>query len=230
MTLGDFVQTYRAEHHMTMQEFADRCGLSKAYISMLERNRNPKSGKPPIPSLETIRSISAVIGLDFNQVIAALDGDQRVGLPHSQGKPLPSSPPASNLLYLPNMERIPLVGQIACGTPILAEQNIEEYIDLPRHIHADYALTCRGDSMVGAGIQDGDVVYIREQPEVENGQIAAVMVDGEEATLKRFYFDGLTVQLVAENPKFSPMVFTGEEIERRLTVIGRAVAYTHSIR
>lgn len=227
MTLGTLIRAYRDEHQMTMQEFASRCGLSKAYISMLERNRNPKSGKPPIPSLETIRSISASIGMDFNQVIALLDGEQELRLPiASSVRPVP---PASNLRLLEPMSHIPLVGQIACGSPILAEQNIEGYIDLPRHIHADYALTCRGDSMIGAGIQDGDVVYIREQPEVENGQVAAVMVDEEEATLKRFYFDGLTVQLVAENPKFPPMVFTGEEIERRVHIIGLAIAYTHSI-
>lgn len=226
MTLGDLVRSYRQDHQMTMQEFADQCGLSKAYISMLERNRNPKSGKPPIPSLETIRSISAVIGADFNDVIAVLDGDQQVSLSYPKAR---QAPPADNLFPLERMRQIPLVGQIACGTPILAEQNIESYIDLPQHIHADYALSCRGDSMIGAGIRDGDVVYIRQQPEVENGEIAAVMVDGDEATLKRFYFDGLTVQLVAENPKFPPMVFTGDEIEARVKIIGRAIAYTHSI-
>ncbi len=126
------------------------------------------------------------------------------------------------------MGRAPLLGRIACGEPILAEENIEDYVDLPKHITADFALECRGDSMIGAGIQDGDVVYIRQQPEVENGQIAAVLVGDEEATLKRFYFDGQAIQLVAENPKFAPMVFTGEDINK-VRVIGRAVAFTHSL-
>lgn len=225
MTLGELVRAYRDEHQMTMQEFADRCNLSKAYISMLERNRNPKSGRPPVPSLETIRSISSAIGADFNDVIAALDADQPVSLSYLQSR----RPLSDNLIPLEPMDQIPLLGQIACGTPILAEQNVEDYIDRPHHIHADFALTCRGDSMIGAGILDGDMVYIREQPEVENGEIAAVMVDDEEATLKRFYFDGHTVQLVAENPKFPPMVFTGEEIGRRVHIVGRAIAYTHSL-
>lgn len=144
-------------------------------------------------------------------------------IPVDMGADLPD-----NVIPLHPMRKIPLVGRIACGTPILAEQNIEDYIDLPGHIHADYALTCQGDSMVNAGIRDGDVVYIREQPEVETGQIAAVIVDEEEATLKRFYFDGTNIQLVAENPRIPPMVFPGQEVAR-VRVLGRAVAYTHII-
>lgn len=135
----------------------------------------------------------------------------------------------ANMEVLGALKKVPLVGQIACGTPILAEQNIEDYIDLPHHIRADYALTCKGDSMIGAGVHDGDVVYIRKQAQVDNGQIAAVMVDCEDATLKRFYYDGkATVTLTAENPAVPPMVFTGEDVGR-IRVIGLAVAFTHSL-
>lgn len=132
-----------------------------------------------------------------------------------------------NLRRLEPMQKIPLVGRIACGEPILAVENIEDYIDLPRQIHADFALTCKGDSMVNAGIQDGDVVYIKEQPTVENGQIAAVMV-GDEATLKRFYHTEDSVRLVAENPTFPTLSFFGEEMAQ-IRVIGLAVAYTHAL-
>ena len=140
----------------------------------------------------------------------------------------PSRPLPSNVTPLEPMRKVPLVGQIACGTPILAEQNITDYVELPGHIHADFALTCKGDSMVGAGIRDGDVVYIRQQEEVENGQIAAVMVGDEEATLKRFYAEHGVVQLVAENPAIQPKVFIGRAISQ-IRVIGLAVAYTHVI-
>ena len=105
---------------------------------------------------------------------------------------------------------------------------MSDYVDLPGHIRADYALICKGDSMINAGIQDGDVVYIRKQQEVENGQIAAVLVDSEEATLKRFYRVNEKVTLNAENPIYPPMVFVGEEI-LKLRVIGLAVAFTHEI-
>lgn len=131
-----------------------------------------------------------------------------------------------NIEPLGSMQKIPLVGQIACGTPILAEQNIEDYVDLPGHIRADFALTCKGDSMIGAGIRSGDIVYIRKQEEVENGQIAAVMVGGDEATLKRVYTKPGVVQLVAENPNIAPAVFIGKEAEQ-IHIIGLAVAYTH---
>lgn len=137
----------------------------------------------------------------------------------------------SNLSPLPKMKKIPLVGTIACGQPILAEENITDYIDLPGHIKADYALICKGDSMINAKIADGDIVYIRQQETVENGQIAAVLVDADqtEATLKRFYFSGGTVTLNAENPAYAPMVYVGEEIEK-VHVIGLAVAFTHIIK
>ena len=86
---------------------------------------------------------------------------------------------------------------------------------------------CRGDSMIGARIRDGDVVYIRRQPIVENGQIAAVLIDGE-ATLKRFYRDGDTVTLVAENPHFPPLVYRNEEL-LNMSIIGLAVAFISSL-
>lgn len=131
-----------------------------------------------------------------------------------------------NIEPLGSMQKIPLVGQIACGTPILAEQNIEDYVDLPGHIRADFALTCKGESMIGAGIRTGDIVYIRKQEEVENGQIAAVMVGNDEATLKRVYAKEGVVQLVAENQSIAPAVFIGEETAQ-IHIVGLAVAYTH---
>lgn len=90
MTLGDFIRTYRAEHDMSMQDFSDRCGLSKAYISILERNINPASGKPPIPSLETIQAVARVMGVDFNTIISALDRDQKIALETSDAVPTPT--------------------------------------------------------------------------------------------------------------------------------------------
>ena len=145
LTLGELIRAYRSEHQMTMQNFADGCGLSKAYISILERNINPSTGRPPIPSLETIRAIAKTLRVDFNDLLAALDGDQVVSLKSAQDLP-------ANVVPLPEMKKVPLVGQIACGTPILAEQNIEEYIDLPAHINADYALTCKGESMINIAV------------------------------------------------------------------------------
>lgn len=126
---------------------------------------------------------------------------------------------------LPKMVKIPLIGEIACGTPILAEQNIDDYVDCPVLCKATFALQCHGDSMIGAEIHDGDIIFIRKQSEVENGQIAAVQIDGGDcynATLKRFYRTGDTVTLMAENPNFPPLTFHNEEINR-IHIAGRAV-------
>lgn len=161
--------------------------------------------------------------MDKVQALADYFGIMKSHLTEEDIPPLPS-----NITPLPKMKKIPLVGQIACGTPILAEQNITDYIDLPSHINADYALLCKGDSMINIGIIDGDVVYIRQQQEVENGQVAAVMVGDNEATLKRFYYEDGIVQLVAENSTIPPKVYVGEAINQ-VHVIGLAVAYTHII-
>ena len=134
----------------------------------------------------------------------------------------------SNILPLPKVCKIPLIGTIACGEPILAEENISDIIDVPEHINADFALRCKGDSMIDARINDGDIVYIKQQPTVDNGQIAAVLI-GDEATLKRVYISDNTVTLMACNPRFAPLIYSGPELER-LRIIGRAIAYTSLIK
>ena len=126
---------------------------------------------------------------------------------------------------MPKMKKIPLVGSIACGTPILAQQNIEKIVDVPENIRCDFSLTCHGDSMEGAGIHDRDVVYIRIQPEVENGEIAAVRI-GEEATLKRVYYQNGTLTLMPANAAYAPMVYTGPDLTD-VQIEGKAVGWTH---
>ena len=128
---------------------------------------------------------------------------------------------------MPRMRKIPLIGSIACGTPITAEQNIEKMVDVPESIRCDFSLTCHGDSMVDAGIHDRDVVYIHIQPEVENGQIAAVRI-GEEATLKRVYYSDGVLTLMPANPAYAPMVYTGPQLDE-VQIEGRAVGWTHWI-
>lgn len=221
LILGDLIKQYRKEHGYSMDAFAQKSGLSKAYISILERNVNPVNGKPVIPSLETIKAVSQAIGADFNDVIAMLDGNQKVSL-HSEA---PAIPPG--FMPMPEMVQVPLIGTIACGTPITAEQNVKNYIGIPAAWHADFALECHGDSMAPT-ICDGDVVCIRSQPEVEQGQIAAVRI-GEEATLKHFYRQGDVVSLIADNPAVCPpMVFAGQELEE-MAIEGLAVGYCRGL-
>lgn len=126
---------------------------------------------------------------------------------------------------MPKMKKIPLIGSIACGEPITAIQNREGEIDAPENMQCDFALRCKGDSMIGAGIHDGDAVYIRIQPEVENGQIAAVRI-GDEATLKRVYLHKDYIELRPENPDYESIIRRREEMND-VHIEGRAVGYTH---
>ena len=141
------------------------------------------------------------------------------------GLDVPCPPPGFE--PLPAMAMVPLVGSIACGTPITAEQNIEQYIGVPAAWHADFALTCHGDSMAPT-ICDGDIVCIRCQPEVEQGEIAAVRI-GEEATLKHFHRQGDTVMLLADNAAVCPpMVYTGPQLNE-IRIEGRAVGFCRGL-
>lgn len=126
----------------------------------------------------------------------------------------------------PEMVLKPLVGKIACGTPILAEQNIEDYITVPKDVKCDFLLTCDGDSMIEAGIRSGDVVYLIKQPDIDyNGQIAAVRVDGE-ATLKKVFKYQDKVVLQPANANYEPLVYIKEEMNN-LVIEGIATGFTH---
>ena len=126
---------------------------------------------------------------------------------------------------MPKMKKVPLIGAIACGDPITAMENREGEIDVPEDIRCDFALRCKGNSMIGAGIHDGDAVYIRIQPEVENGQIAAVRI-GDEATLKRVYLHTDYIELRPENPDYESIIRRREEMND-VHIEGKAVGYTH---
>lgn len=123
------------------------------------------------------------------------------------------------LFFKPTTKKIPVIGTIAAGEPILAVENIEEYIDLDEKISADFALRVKGDSMVGANIFDGDIVFIKKQSDVDDGEIAAVIID-DSATLKRVFKFENKVVLKAENPKYKPILLNGD---KSVYIVGKAV-------
>ena len=168
------------------------------------------------------RVLDIVNELDFDALSQA--GNIRDALKKQQTNNTPIPP---GFEPLPKMVKRPLVGSIACGEPITAEENIEDYVDVPENVQCDFCLRCKGDSMIDAGIHDGDVVYIHITPQVENGQIAAVRIDGE-ATLKRVFWDEdtQTLQLLAENRNYAPLVYTGPILDT-VHIEGLAVGYTH---
>lgn len=127
------------------------------------------------------------------------------------------------------LKRLPVIGQIAAGTPILAQEHVVGWEFVPETFGADFCLTVKGDSMINARILDGDLVYIRQQPEVENGEIAAVLIDGEEATLKRVYRVNGNVILHPENPNYKDILFSKKDM-KQVSIIGKAIWFKSEVR
>ena len=205
MTFGERLRIARKEKQLTQKELAAKIKAAHNSISNWENNQN-------MPDPDTIQHLCWALDVQPNYFFAV--GDE------------PAYP--KNIIPLPNMYKVPLIGSIACGAPILADEHIEGYVETPEHIRADFALTCKGDSMINARIFDGDTVYIRQQETVESGEIAAVLIENE-ATLKRIRLYDDHIVLEPENPLYRPLAFWGEEMNT-IRILGRAVAFTSTIR
>lgn len=211
---SDRLRSLRVASELSQSDFAKLIKLSKSSVNMYERGERE-------PGLDTLERIADYFNVDMDYLLGKSDIVNK----SCWASQLPT---ARNIIPMPQMRRIPLLGSIACGAPILAEEHIEDYVDIPRHIAADFALTCKGDSMINARIFDGDIVYIRQQEEVVNGEIAAVLVDNE-ATLKRIRLFADHISLEPENPQYRPIVLWNEEMNT-VRILGKAVAFTSSVR
>ena len=201
----------RIERGITQEQLASLLKVSRSTIGMYETGSRE-------PDFETCEAIADIFNVDMDYLM----GRSNVERKH------PITPPTTvppGFEPLPRMVKKPLIGDIACGEPITAEQNVADYVDVPETVHCDFCLRCHGDSMVDAGIQDNDVVYIRVQPEVEDGEIAAVRIGGE-ATLKRVYYDGQSLTLMPANSSYRPKTYSGPELEN-IRIEGKAVGFTH---
>ena len=199
-TIYERIRARRIELGLTVEELAKKMGYKdKSSISKIE------NGKADIPQSKVIAFARAL-----NTTTAYL-----MGIDTAKERSIPAG-----FQPLPKRDRIPRVGQIACGTPILAEENVEAYDEVPSEWHADFTLLCQGDSMEPK-IKDSDIVAIHSQPMVENGQIAAVLIDGE-ATLKRVFLFDDHIELRAENPTFPTILRIGEDMNT-ITIEGKAV-------
>lgn len=215
MKLGEIIKNYRETNRLSLADMGARTGFSKTYISMLENNYNPSTKKPIIPTPITLKKFADAMNMTLNELVSKLDPDQIIDLVY-----ISPSPNLDNIIPI-RKKSFPLLGDVAAGKPIEAQQHVECYVTEDEDLDADYALRVKGDSMIGAGIDDGDIVFIRQQPDVENGEMAAVYVDGG-ATLKRVYKDSKGVSLYSENPKYPPMYFTAETCEE-FRILGKAV-------
>lgn len=212
-TFSERLKSLRQEKGWSQQRLADELKLSKSSVNMYERGERE-------PGFETMETIADLFNVDMNYLYGHTD--IKIADPIVRSK-RPAIPPGFE--PMPKMKKVPLVGSIACGDPITAEQNIEKMVDVPESIRCDFSLTCHGDSMIDAGIHDRDIVYIRIQPEVENGEIAAVRI-GDEATLKRVYYSDDTLTLMPANPAYAPLVYAGAQLAD-VQIEGKAVGWTH---
>lgn len=213
MNIGDRVRLLREQKGMTQEELATKLGYkSKSSVTHIEKGRD-------IP-----RSMVVTLAKILDTTPAFLMGWEEL-----------SADPLSELMQKYDnikpvkLKRFPMLGEIACGKPVFADEDREHYIMADMDISADFCLTAKGDSMINARIYEGDIVFIKEMPIVDNGDIAAVIID-DEATLKRVYYypDDNMLQLVAENPKYKPLVYQGEELNH-IRILGKAVYFMSTI-
>lgn len=210
--LGDNIKFLRIKNNLTLEDLAQKVGVSRQTI-----NRYENSIITNIPS-EKIELIANA----FNVSPAFLMGWKA----HEGNDDNLYS--YKNVIPVPKMRKIPFFPNgIACGEPILASEDGAEEIEIPNCIKADFALLCKGDSMINAHIKDGSIVYIKSQPDVDNGSIAAVMVDGE-ATLKKVYKEKNVLTLMPANESYSPLVFQGSQLAD-VKILGLATAFTSKL-
>lgn len=214
MTIGDRIRERRKELGITVDELAEKLGKNRATVYRYESSEIEKL---PTTVLEPLAEA-------LHTTPANLMGWKSEGDP-TEGDALGDLMERYDNIRPIRLKRFPLLGEIACGRPIFADEDRESFVMADMDIRADFCLRAKGDSMTGARIYDGDIVFIREMPIVNDGEIAAVIIE-DEATLKRVYYDreNGVLQLIAENPRFKPLVYRGEELNH-IRILGKAVYF-----
>lgn len=186
---------------------ANATGITKSTFS------DWKSGRS-VPKREKLQKISDYFGVSLDYLMT---GREEIELRKFDN------------IFSIDLKKYPLLGEIACGEPIFANEDRESYILSGTNINADFCLRAKGDSMINARILDGDIVFIKKQDTVENGEIAAVIID-DEVLLKRMYFDSKSgvVTLSSENPAYPPKIFSGETLNH-IRVLGKAIAFQSDV-
>ena len=206
--IGELIEKRRKELGLTLEEVGNYVGVGKSTVKKWETGYISNMRRDKISLLSKILQISPteLIGDYSDDIYSQFDNISPI-----------------------RTQRIPLLGEIACGKPIYCDEDRESYVEVGADIRADFCLRAKGDSMIGARIMDGDIVFIRQQSIVENGEIAAVIID-DEATLKRVYYykDSGKLILQAENPKYSPLIYEGEELNS-IRILGKAIAFESNL-
>lgn len=206
MTFSQRLKELRKREKITQEQLAQIIGVERSSIGKYETGT--------IPSIEILTRIAKY----FNVSTDLLLGNERKTDYTRYG------------LSTISKKRLPMLGEIACGEPIFANEEREYYVESGTELKADFTLRAKGDSMIGAGIVDGAIVFVRQQDMVENGEVAAVIVE-DSATLKRVFYYPAENRLIlnADNPAYPPLVYSGEELDH-IKIIGKAIAYQADIK
>ncbi|WP_314881396.1 XRE family transcriptional regulator [Filifactor alocis] len=206
MTVGTVLRTLRENNKMTLEEVSKKLGIAKQTLYKYEIGIITNIPLLKIEELAKIYNVSP-------SYITGWEDEKKDNLSQYD-----------NIMPI-TTKKVPLLGQIACGKPIYANEDRESYIEAGTELKADFCLKATGDSMINARIFDGDIVFIRKQPTVENGEIAAVIID-DSATLKRVFYHPETdiLELKAENPKYPVQTYTNEQLNQ-IKILGKAIAF-----
>lgn len=224
MTLGEWIKNYRDTHSLSMQDMADMCGFSKAYIGQLEKGVNPSTGKPISPTIQAFDKIARAVGLDLDAFLKELDDTQLVTLLPDKKKE-PTS-------YHSKGIRIPVLGRVAAGIPIEAIEDIDEWEEIPEAMAKNgeyFALRIKGESM-SPKLQPGDIVIVKKQNDVDTGDTAIVLVNGNDATVKQIKKTEAGIMLVGLNLEvYQPHFYSNKEIEELpVKIIGKVIESRHT--
>lgn len=213
--MGNFasiIKRLRVERGITQEQLAALLKVSRSTVGMYETGSRE-------PDFETCEAIADIFNVDMDFLLGRSDVERKETI-------LPDERIPAGFEPLPATDTVPLVGRIACGQPITAEENLEGYVSIPAAWHATFTLVCRGDSMEPR-IKDGDLVAIRSQEAVENGEIAAVRI-GDEATLKHVYLHADYIELRPENPEYESIIRRKEEMND-VHIEGKAVGLCRNL-
>lgn len=186
MTTGEKIKMFRLEKNMTQGELGAKLGVTKQTIFKYENNEITN-----IP-IDNIKKLCTILDVDITELVDFNWSNVR------------------KVDFKASSKKIPILGKIAAGTPILAVENYEDYFDTAEFTGADFALQIQGDSMIGSRIYDGDIVFIKKQPSINSGEVGAFLIDGE-ATLKIFNKQSDTIMLLSSNPTYPPIVLSPDK-------------------
>lgn len=211
MTLGDYILNYRKTHDMSMADFAKLSGISKAYVSILEKNKQPATGKPVEPTVQTIRMVAEATGADFGWLFSQLN--QWVNV--------------SDDLERTESVKINVYGKVAAGLPMEMIEDIYDTEEIPldwmRGDKEYFGLVIKGDSMLPR-MRDGDVIIVRKQDDAETGDTVVATVNGDNATCKVLRKSPTGIELLPTNPSHAPQFYNNEEIvSLPVRILGKVV-------